>query len=618
MMIFPIIMIFLFASMISIIKKIKITESLPIASLMLILVMYIVSLLNLLQFSLVILLAIFSITAVYIFTYEKDSLKLVWKDLITPGGIAIIFLIFALYFLSIDVLCFQGDEYSHWATTVKDMFYSNRLSIYNSSVTTYKTYQPGLALWQYFFLQSSAEYSDGIIIFAYNVYLLMLMAPIFSRITWKNSWVIPILILIVYMVPYWYYTPWQGVAWRCIYCERAISFTFAYIMYVYFVRDKEDNAYILPFTLGACVLPLFKSIGSAFSCFAIIAVIVDILCQKRKRMWWENIKNILISFFFMLATVVSWTLKLRVSKTPNVWDASRLTVKRLFMFLTGHEEQWIYDLTRDFVSATCQRNMQSLPGIIEVNIIAIPIVWIVVLFLKNIIISKEGDKRNSILACVMVIEAFLFQVSILLSYFYVFPKDAAISLAAFERYSAMYMLGGSWFLFMYLLDGVLKIESKKVKVGMVLSMFVFVLSTVPLEQVSLDILNHKDAVKKDYDNNLFSQYDGMEKKISKFIDETDKVYILSYQDLNTSYLMRKFFIPAKTDLYMQGVTEDDGLKTWEDIIISEGYTYVYVNKTNEEFEQLHRDFFPDKMIEENTLYKIDESGKGLVKIDIFE
>lgn len=620
MLIIPLTIIWAFAILISVYGKIKITDSLPIASLSLILIAYVVSLLDLLACLLPILVTGLVLGVMYGF-YKKSFFKFAWKEIINPGGIAVIILIIILYFLSIDVLCFQGDEYSHWATTVKDMYYSNRLSIYDSSVTTYKTYQPGIALWQYFFLQGGSEYSDGIIIFAYNVYLLLIMAPVFSKITWKNSWLLPLLVIIVYMVPYWYYTPWQGAAWRCIYSERWIAFTFAYTMYVYFASDSKDNKLcMLQFTLGICVLPLAKSIGSAFSLFAIIASIVHMLYQRNNRSILEYLKKILISILPLLLIILSWNIKLKTSKTPDTWETSRLTLTGLGRLFVGHEESWVYGVVQDFIRATCERKMQTIPGWIEVSYIAIPIIWVCVLYLMQVNGIKNKGKSNYILIYVMLIEVFLYQFSVLMTYIYIFPKGAAISLAAFERYSAIYVLGGSWFLFMYLWDGVIELTSHNtsVKIGIVLLMFIFVLATVPLNQVKLDVFEHKKAVAIDYDNNAFTPYVGMESTLSKMINKSDKVYILSYQDLNTSYLMRKIFIPATTDAYEEGVAQSNGLATWEEVIVDEGYTYVYVNKTSEEFNTMHKDFFPGKIIEEGTLYRVNEKRRKLEKINLLE
>lgn len=56
-----------------------------------------------------------------------------------------------LFFLTYDLKVFEWDSFSHWALTVKDMYYRDVISADSSAATAYKSYPPGIALWQYFF-----------------------------------------------------------------------------------------------------------------------------------------------------------------------------------------------------------------------------------------------------------------------------------------------------------------------------------------------------------------------------------------------------------------------------------------------------------------------------------
>ncbi len=613
-----IIILVVFAMELCMVLKRKITDTLPIAGFSIIIGVYILSLLDMLEYTIPCIIICLLILTMYIVVQTKrrlcclrDSLK---RDICIPGFVAFLFIVILIYYISIDARCFQWDEFSHWSTTVKDMFFTNRLSIYEDSVTTFRSYQPGMALWQYFFVTMYSKWSDGVIIFAYNVYLVLMMTPIFSKVKWKQFWLIPVLLIVIYCMPYWFYRSWEGTAWHCVYIDRAISLTLAYIMYNYFKYDEElENGRIdiLPIALGISVISLFKSIGVVFTLFTVLAIAVDVLIVNRNQLK-EKLISIAKCVGVWLVVYEAWDLKLKIVNTNQAWNTSKITMRAVINLLFGKEEAWMYDVTDNFWSRICTGGLQDCLGVIDIHIIALPMVWLLVLFCISILSgSKKIFKRNNLLTVVLIVEFAIYEFSLLLTELYVFNQLEAQSLAGLARYSSNYALGINCFVFMYLF-GMLTDSSYKselnIKAEVIVCAMLFIVCTIPFKQVVTDVFEHDKAVETAYSIVGFDKYFGLEEKLSNILNQENSVYILSSQDGYGYFVLRKFMIPAKTNSIEEAMQIDNYLYNWQENIVKGKYEYIYVNGVTEAFTDMYSGYFEGEMIEDQTLYKVEDVG----------
>ena len=601
---------------ISLITKRKITDMLPVAVFLIIMVLYIVSWCNMLKYMIPMLLTIgisMLFVALYKMKHTKIEVQTLVTDVVSPGLIIFLLLAGLLYYLSIDVQCFQWDEFSHWATTVKDMYFTDRLSIYQDSATYFRSYQPAMSLWQYFFAKSYDTWKDGVIIYAYNIYILLMMMPIFTKIKWRQVWIAPLLVSVVYCLPYWFYSAWEGNAWRCVYIDRALSFTLMYILISYFRTQQENRKLFdwISFGLAISILCLLKSTGVIFSIFAVITIILDILFIKsdtRSR----DLRKIACCVGGSMLAYFSWNVRLRISHTEQVWKTNSITIKTIMNLITGKEEAWKYDVVHNFWTTICKTGLQTTSGIINIYIIAIPIVWIFALLFISLLTDKVIiKKRCRLFSIVFIVEFILYQVMILLTELYLFNPDEAQRLAGLVRYSSNFLLGISCFIILYLIDILLEeINMRRYKRNVLALVYAvaFVLCTVPVEQVNMDLFQHKKAVNAAYSAMGFNEYTRLEDDIAQIIKKDDAVYIVANNNLYGYYMLRKFFVPAITQEPGLAIWPDSYLDTWEDTVKNREIDYVYVLESTDAFNVKYNDLFENKKIENQTLYKVCKSN----------
>lgn len=597
---------------ITVLLKMKIEEALPVACFGLIVITYISAVFNLLGIKLLIILTIF-FAGFLCFTFyrlrtEGISLYVHCKENVFTFGF-LIFGVFAigLFFFSKDALVFQWDEFSHWATTVKDMFYHDRLSIYPNSVTTFNTYPPAMALWQYLFVNFSDSYSDGVVIFAYNLYCLLMILPIASHLNAENRRqkiiTIPCLIIIMFCMPYIYYSQWEGSAWRCVFIDRALSYTMAYALYQYFISKTESLIDIgnltIKLLLSLSVLSLLKSTGNALAAFVLIPIIIDTIYKKRKKIERLPLKSIILIGISWLSTYCSWTLLLNIRDVSNKWDVSDITFSGIVDLLTGKEVWWRYEVINAF-ARQLKENASYTNGVLDLSYISFVFIWCLMI----IIIYYIGGKRTKtvrqryiVFGITLCLEYVIFEISLLLTYLYVFNMKTGIMLASMQRYSSDFYLG----ITIFLISAIWTISERSSACSrtlIVVCITVFILNIVPVGQIIKDVFYHDKALEEGYAATGFDRYMNVESKYQDIIEENDKVLVVSDFDESSmgKYVLKKCFIPAQTTYQSSGqvVVRYSNIG---DLIYLESYDYVYLDLNNNDSGLLNQSNFVTKELQ---------------------
>ena len=123
---------------------------------------------------------------------RRHSWKETATNLFTPG-----FVIFTVAF-ALFAVCNKGklvhemDAFSHWGDVVKSMTLLDDFGTNAASLTEFKSYPPGISLFQYFYektgslLHGGTRYTEWFLYHAYQVMLAAFVAPVFSRLSHRK------------------------------------------------------------------------------------------------------------------------------------------------------------------------------------------------------------------------------------------------------------------------------------------------------------------------------------------------------------------------------------------------------------------------------------------------
>ena len=618
-----ILFVLLLAADYSLLSKKDISYTLPVSGFTLSFLVYILSWTKLFPYFrhvVNIIILLFSIYAGFVFLKSTDK-RVRLKAVLSPGLLGYLILCVIAVRVSGALFC-QWDEFSHWGTVVKDMFYSKQLGIYPDAVSSYKTYPPGAALWELYFASYFKEWNDWPVIFAYNLLLIQWMMPLFGCLKFreeernvslsvcKSVLFTIIFIIIVYLIPYLYYSPFEGIAWRCIYADRALGIGFAWMLFMHFgtAPDKKDAFYYFSFALGAGFQCFLKGTGIFFVLLALLMIIPDVMLtdgeEKRK-----ILARYAAACIFPFLTILSWYAGLRIMNVSRVWNVDTINIGSIIKLISGKEESWRYDVIKDFPVFLNRITLQFYHGSIILTIPAYPLFWAAgACFVSALSLRKNiiTDKRNLLIALGALLEFVIYELAVLLTELYVMTPEEAMKFSSGQRYTADFCIGMSCFIIFYVI-GYLLSETKPGKQNYLyfLLLLVFLFRSVSVEKAVKDLT---DPAKESADSYLFTnfaRYNGIEEKIGKILTPENSCYILSDDDPYGHFVLRKQMIPIRTNRELLDADTENQCEVFLKEILFNGYDLVFVNKVSDEFEDSCKGIFEDQTISELSLYRVN-------------
>jgi hypothetical protein len=174
-----------------------------------------------------------------------------------------------LYDLNAGAAFHSWDEFSHWGTIIKTMYYANSYHFSAQNISLYfEDYPPGTALFSYFFLRATG-YSEQVIYFAHSLILIAGCLPIIgiamnASLLRGGLAVIACYLLLVAL----------GQGWSSALIDQVLSVLFAGALGTYWLL--RDSNWIARLTIipTLCFLALAKQSGGAF--FQLIAALISL------------------------------------------------------------------------------------------------------------------------------------------------------------------------------------------------------------------------------------------------------------------------------------------------------------------------------------------------------
>ena len=466
----------LIASTYAVLLKRKLAETIFLAVVSVISILYCFSFFNTfgsLLWGIYLLVAIAIICLRYLLLKNKEILK---DAELLQGILIYAILLFFAYSLTRGRVFHAWDEFSHWGSAVKYLFHTDTMWTYITGNQVYDNfivvpnYFPGTALFQYFFLRFNSEFIEYIAYIASNMLFFSLLMPFIKDIFGNNFNKIsvkPLILLLVFIaLPAHPHTFGFFIA---LYVDGILGVMFGFAVIYYLVYDYGKSRYgTLMVTSSVLMLPFIKHIGLLLA-FGVIGIIVlDMFLFRRKQMFSfifetgkSNIEQIIGKMFFiclpLIATLFlffSWSFLNSARDSSDILHAtSSFEVIRLL--LTGQLEGWRASLADTYFSnVITNRNVILSPFKGEGIPFTQFLLFYTLVFMSLVLINlgRINIKRTILTGIVVFVGAWLWQVATLVFYLSLMEEWDASRFPSYERYTFTYILAMLYILCTFYID----------------------------------------------------------------------------------------------------------------------------------------------------------------------
>ncbi|MBD5520632.1 MAG: hypothetical protein HDR03_05305 [Lachnospiraceae bacterium] len=535
------------------------------------------------------------------------------------------FLFFILYCIFTDIafdqhFAVEWDEFSHWMLVIKNMYHFDNFGVTGASTVRFSGYPPAANLFECFFNLFSSSFTEGNIYKGLNILLVsLLITPLKDYVKDFKKAFFSFFVLI--SVPMLLYTD----TYMSLYVDCLLGIMFARLVYIGFSEEKYDLFFIYNFAMSSAVLVLTKAAGMGLYLFAVLALFVDIFFFSRElAINGLNVKNKILKLITWCSVLIvpfiadrSWKLYLRVNELRSAWNTSGVTFKSIFELFTDNIPEYRVSTLTAFADAYFNMNEFGDIGL-KCSYFLYPIIFTLMMFIVSLMGSNK--RRVKCLNIVLSISYILYTISLLILYLFTYSQYEAENVASFSRYMGTITLGYLLVVVICLLNpsaihrNVSNNKNNTVSIRKInIAIVIVTLFLCSVELKDLFILKARRAENQTARANAGHIY-GL---YGLFDYETDKVYYIAQGSLGYDYWRARYALtpvsinpnfswalanaPSEGDLWTKEMT----VQEWSDDL-KENYTYVYLEKIDEQFCEDFGELFedPDNILEK-TIYKIE-------------
>jgi hypothetical protein len=512
----------------------------------------------------------------------------------------------------------EWDEFVYWGMQVKSLTLFDQLSPYAPVPGPFPEYLPGLPLLPYLVTSANGFWKEAFVYWAYQVFILAIIASLIANFTWKKWQTLISTILILLVASTMYFNSFQSV-----YADAILAILFAYSLILATTQNYSRNrGYLFNFALTITYIGLIKDIGIYFAFVSIFVFSINFGYGKLK----TNLAKSILKFFRL-----SIALLLPILIFKLAW--SNLLIKQGIA-----ESRSIFTIISDFLKGELGQN--SIPYWDQVisNFIgkaiylptttfnAAPISalrWILIYAVLLIIIArpwrqKSEDSKISLLSTILVVVGFFGYLTILLFlYLTIFSENEALGLASFERYVNIYLAALAIVVSYKVVHAIYETPRNSN-----LPMFVWVWIVVLFFQSTpgnlISYVNSPNA----YSDALRANYKGASWLISEMnLKSDDKVWIIAQHTVGFEFYMFQYeMLPAGVGKipfsigspYGPGDLWTDSKMTpskWDSRLNDFDYVFVY-SATDSFIKEFGKMFDDPESLNKTSFYSIEHNSDG--------
>ncbi|MGE4299964.1 MAG: hypothetical protein AB7F40_00015 [Victivallaceae bacterium] len=364
------------------------------------------------------------------------------KNFFTPGLLFFIVGAIILYYISRPMTFITYDEFSHWAVVTKNMYLHNGFIYKYANLTRHGNYPPGLALIQYVILTIYGSFSEGIALYAINLFLLSALCIVMFQRPWKTPLTNLLLGTAALLLPLTCRIIGEetNYAYDCSYAEFPMALVWGYLLII------ESSAYRRPARLIPIILTVVPTLCLIKkNCIFIVALtfilyltfalvsIISAYKQRSPRRHKNLIANVamLASFASGCLIVKIWNVIIATHNITGRFDQLRplCTIKE--WFYNAPKYAFGNKVTDNFLAAVFTRDSFNL-GFIKITLWGLIValsVWIA------IIGFRQKQKIFKILALFVFLAFILYLIQLWIGYM-LLPDfgDGSNQLTSWPRY----------------------------------------------------------------------------------------------------------------------------------------------------------------------------------------
>ncbi len=569
------------------------------------------------------------------------TLKASLSNIVTAGFYAFVAFLIIMLVGHLGRPLENWDEFAHWGATVKGMYYNNTFSTAENSaiLAKHEAYPPGTALLHYFFTKCSGTYHESNMIRSMCVFAFSLFLPVFSYTTLKKENLLKSIsfFFVIFLLPTVIYSDFYVT----LYVDGILGCVFAYMLYIYFSERKITPLFLAQFCSAAFVITLIKSSGVAFVIISLFLIFIDVIFFHHNEL---NHKRTVLSswkFLFPILCVFiskySWNLYIEKAQLHE-WKTSAISfsaIKNLFTNnIADYQLEGINEFIKKFTTVRPWiNNTRDTAITLTYPIYFSYVIFTVMIIITGIIIAqlmkKTRPKKSTVTMSILLAISFIgYSISLLLLYLFTFEKWEITSCAAMDRYLGTFVLGVLLFMTFMLLQAIpssgtvskLKLQSK----ALLITILVLIISFANMNSIAnITVSSRFDIARIQQARERYHTASSASKSL---IGDTGKVLFLSQNNESYYYynLCRYSLAPLRSTSGLnyalansQETETKDKLTGLKNALKS--YQYVYVDKTDDLFNQYYAELFenPDD-IQDDTFFVIDKKDADikLIKLNI--
>lgn len=629
-------MILVIASCITIKFKFKQENSILITFLSSILMIYLLGLFDIMIVSLYIIAFLDLLGIIYIiYSIIKKKVKL--TDIFTLGTVIYIFMSLILGFALKNTCFTEWDEFSHWGPNLKamvanDLFWSN-----DKWDGIHVAYQPLAGLIEWWFCKLNGGFSESVAYIAIDIGILTLILPIFKNLNYKLQDIIKAILFLLVTFCFVYIFNFNLTS---IYIDLILGVMFAIGMYIAMISEKkEDNILIVLILISMAEL---KTTGLLLDGIILIVLFLSKVLApviKEKKIGKIQLRNFLILIMLLASILIaykSWDMYCKsnnrvLDKRHDNNFISEINIKEFVKAVIQYNctNEKLDSISKSFYSALNEKEIiHRLPCKTIAQIFVVLDIVMIFAFVKE----KEKKKKERIL-----IQGISFNIGFVLyclllmgTYMFAFTEVEGRGLYSLDRYMSTYFI--AWLINIIAIfmskNSYEKIEEEKTKNKEILVLIIILL-------VGIYGSNIQNLIKPINKNNSTIPKYIQEKAdiVNSTLNNNDKVYVI-FQDPGITvdpFVFRYCISPIVMNLmdeYSLGkldgpndtMTYNITAKEWKEKLINENYDYVFILKTDNEFNETYKEVFEDKTDFkniENKIFKVNKTNDNDVILTLY-
>lgn len=577
-----------FATMLSIIFKKRIEETMPISTVGIILIIFLAGLLDNLKIGAIIVQILTIVQLIFILITilkkDKDGIKEILGRILTPG-----LLIYTLLFI-VNIIINRGrifedyDEFNHWAVIIKNMFIYNTYGTNPETIVRFNEYPPFTAVFQYLFLAVQKVYSEDIVIIAQNVLYLSIIIPITKKIKWDKSSlkILTAIPLIVFMPMILYKNFFLNIL-----VDGILGIMFAYTIYSAY-EDDSSIFKTLKTLAGTIMLCLTKTSGLGLAVLALIIILIKIIIDRKKdkSKFKSSIKRLIVICVITAILTSIWYIK--VNNAQKRWDFSK--------YVNAEEDrQNSSDILKSFTMSVFMRQD------ITTKQLTVFAVMVLLIGLQIYSIKKVKNRNFTYYAIAMLVSIPIYLISLAITYMTIFENIEGSMLTCFDRYTSTILLATLCFDAFAMFDIKTKFSIEFIVIASI------IITLMPIDNIYTQYIRGKNYVKTSNTNRDI--YTKIEKYKDK-LDADDKILYMAGDKANIEYLkaMNEYvMMPVKIQNMISGNYES--AEKFKKAI--ERYDYVFVYRTNTDTVDNIKECFEGGKVQRDTLYRVVKNNETI-------